>query len=268
MMKRIVTISLILFWTAYVVIVAVGMTKHLDSLKSSKTSTPAPVVDTKALGQITLDAAEVAKHSTESSCWLIISGKVYDISTYFGSHPGGNSYLAAYCGKDATNAFDVSPHAHSSYANSLLAKYLLGNLGEAINVPVTAPSPTITKPPTNTGSVPAAGTPVKSGVTYTKVDVATHNSASSCWLIVGGNVYNVSSFIASNTHRAGNGVIIPLCGQDVTNQFGVHTSAGYSVLSSYYIGTVGASTTGTGAATAPPTGGTTPPTTPTSGNDD
>ena len=42
-----------------------------------------------------LSIADVAKHNTAQDCYMEINGKVYDITSYFGSHPGGDSYLKA-----------------------------------------------------------------------------------------------------------------------------------------------------------------------------
>ena len=50
-------------------------------------------------------AAEVARHSTKDDCWVIIRGKVYDISPWLASHPGGPSILLKHAGCDATEMF-------------------------------------------------------------------------------------------------------------------------------------------------------------------
>ena len=49
---------------------------------------------------------EVAKHSTEEDCWLIISGAVYDVSSFLRSHPGGILPVLPFAGKDATAVFE------------------------------------------------------------------------------------------------------------------------------------------------------------------
>ncbi|MFA6064239.1 MAG: cytochrome b5-like heme/steroid binding domain-containing protein [archaeon] len=85
--------------------------------------------------KISLTASEVAKHSSVGNCWMIINGKVYDLSDYV-VHPGGNGYLT-YCGTDATNGYDTKGgrgNMHSNYADALLATYLVGTLGQEIIV--------------------------------------------------------------------------------------------------------------------------------------
>ena len=36
---------------------------------------------------------EVAEHNTESDCWVIVHGKVYDVTAFLDEHPGGPEYL-------------------------------------------------------------------------------------------------------------------------------------------------------------------------------
>ncbi|NVN97063.1 cytochrome b5 domain-containing protein, partial [Candidatus Nomurabacteria bacterium] len=90
-----------------------------------------------------LNATEIAKHNNSSDCFLLISGKVYNITSFFGSHPGGNATMAATCGTDATAAYYTKdPYAtstsggrgHSSNAQSMLASYYVGDLNQAIGV--------------------------------------------------------------------------------------------------------------------------------------
>src|SRR6185503_18872617 len=49
--------------------------------------------------------ATVATHNSQSSCWTTISGKVYDLTTWIGQHPGGEQAIISICGKDGTSAF-------------------------------------------------------------------------------------------------------------------------------------------------------------------
>ncbi|KAJ5619617.1 hypothetical protein N7510_003601 [Penicillium lagena] len=57
------------------------------------------------------DAAEgivptVAKHNTPESCWVILYGKVYDVTDFIDSHPGGKKVILKLAGKDATEEYD------------------------------------------------------------------------------------------------------------------------------------------------------------------
>lgn len=107
----------------------------------------------------------------------------------------------------------------------------LSHLGSKNSVHTNTNTGPSTVVPTTTPSTQAAGA-------YTTSEIANHNSASSCWLIVSGKVYDVSAFISSDTHRAGNNIIIGYCGTDATDAFGIHNQQGYDVLAGYYIGTV------------------------------
>jgi cytochrome b involved in lipid metabolism len=71
-------------------------------------------------------AAEVEAHSTAADCWMIIDGKVYDVSKFLEDHPGGEEVLTELAGQDATEAFDEI--GHSPDAKELLKKFLVGEL--------------------------------------------------------------------------------------------------------------------------------------------
>lgn len=44
-------------------------------------------------------AEEVAKHSSEKDCWLVIHGKVYDVTHFLDEHPGGFDIVVSASGK-------------------------------------------------------------------------------------------------------------------------------------------------------------------------
>ncbi|KAK5056188.1 hypothetical protein LTR84_012741 [Exophiala bonariae] len=53
-----------------------------------------------------LHGLEVAKHNSKDSCWVIISGKAYDVTDYLEKHPGGSQIILQYGGKDATAVYE------------------------------------------------------------------------------------------------------------------------------------------------------------------
>jgi cytochrome b involved in lipid metabolism len=72
--------------------------------------------------------SELPVHNKKSDCWLGIGGHIYDVTTYFGSHPGGDGPIQKYCGQDATVAFqskDGIGADHSASAYDLLRQYLI-----------------------------------------------------------------------------------------------------------------------------------------------
>ncbi|CAM0958494.1 unnamed protein product [Alopecurus aequalis] len=76
-----------------------------------------------------LTLAEVSKHSTKDDCWLVIGGKVYDVTKFLEDHPGGDDVLLSSTGKDATDDFeDVG---HSTTARAMLDEYYVGDIDSA-----------------------------------------------------------------------------------------------------------------------------------------
>ena len=45
---------------------------------------------------------EVAKHNKREDCYVILYGKVYDLTDFIPSHPGGPQIIVKYAGKDGT----------------------------------------------------------------------------------------------------------------------------------------------------------------------
>lgn len=68
---------------------------------------------------------------------------------------------------------------------------------------------------TTTSGTPA--TPVQQASGYTMADVQGHNSASSCWSVVDGQVYNLTAWIGR--HPGGAEAIESMCGKDGSAAF-------------------------------------------------
>lgn len=78
-------------------------------------------------------ADEVAKHNSETDCWMVINDKVYNVTSFVGSHPGGPAILKG-CGIDATALFEKRPTnnkgPHPEVARDQLAKLYIGKLSK------------------------------------------------------------------------------------------------------------------------------------------
>mmetsp|Transcript_21515 Transcript_21515/g.27728 ORF Transcript_21515/g.27728 Transcript_21515/m.27728 type:complete len:154 (-) Transcript_21515:972-1433(-) len=58
----------------------------------------------KPLRNISIE--EVNRHNSEHDSWIILRGKVYNLTPYLHYHPGGISIFKNFYGKDCTEQFD------------------------------------------------------------------------------------------------------------------------------------------------------------------
>jgi hypothetical protein len=70
---------------------------------------------------------QVKANNSATKCWSAIDSKVYDLTNWISSHPGGAGAITSLCGTDGTAAFK-GQHGGSGQPNSRLAGYLLGAL--------------------------------------------------------------------------------------------------------------------------------------------
>jgi cytochrome b involved in lipid metabolism len=72
---------------------------------------------------------KVKANNTASSCWSVIRGKVYDLTNWINSHPGGSGAIRGLCGTDGSAEFSAK-HQGQSNPESRLTSYLLGPLAQ------------------------------------------------------------------------------------------------------------------------------------------
>jgi 4-hydroxysphinganine ceramide fatty acyl 2-hydroxylase len=73
--------------------------------------------------------SEVALRNTSKSCYVTMGTKVYDITGFLDSHPGGGDLILEYGGKDVTEILkDEVSHSHSEAAYEILDDSLVGSV--------------------------------------------------------------------------------------------------------------------------------------------
>lgn len=70
---------------------------------------------------------QVSLHASETSCWTIIDGNVYDLTMWIGQHPGGEKAILSICGKDGTAVFS-GKHGMNGKQATILAGFKIGTL--------------------------------------------------------------------------------------------------------------------------------------------
>ena len=91
---------------------------------------------------LTMD--EVARHSAPDDMWIVIDGRVLDVTNFLQEHPGGTKVMLMHGGTDATTAFSAihEPSVLEKYADRLVIG-LLPNYNQLPKVQssLTAPTP-------------------------------------------------------------------------------------------------------------------------------
>lgn len=258
-MKKLSTISLFIFGVVVTAILVAGLLFYQNN-KDSKVENKVAGEITQVIPGTTLNMEEISKHNNQNDCWLLIEGKVYDITSYFGSHPGGSSVMSSTCGTDATNAYKTKdPNAktsgtrtaHSSGAQTDLALYLIGNFNETIGK---VPDKVVTQTP-KTQAVSESKTITTTtnlsaslgNITLSMDEIAKHNKQSDCWILISGKVYNITSYFGS--HPGGSSTMAATCGEDATAEYATknpnatsdggrsaHSGNATSMLASFYLG--------------------------------
>lgn len=75
--------------------------------------------------QRTFSLVDVAAHSSSASCYTIINGGVYDVTSFASKHPGGEAKILNLCGKDGSSWFN-NQHGGQSVQEATLATLKIG----------------------------------------------------------------------------------------------------------------------------------------------
>lgn len=104
----------------------------------------------------TLLQSEIATHNNGKSCYVTMDTKVFDITDFVDSHPGGGDLVLEYAGKDVTSILkDQLSHEHSEAAYEILEDSLIGFVAteKVIDTAVKSSNPDsiLPLPPTQSG---------------------------------------------------------------------------------------------------------------------
>jgi cytochrome b involved in lipid metabolism len=179
-----------------------------------------------ATGTYTL--AQIGLHNKTTDCWVAITGTVYDLTKWKGTHTGTAAVIDQVCGTDATLTFYNKHSATASSKLGILSAFKVGT--QSGYVATALPTPVTVAAITTHGD-------------YTMADVAKHSSASDCWSVINGSIYGLSTWIP--VHPGGASVVSALCGTDGTAAYngkhGGSASAG-DILAKLRIGALVGST--------------------------
>merc|ERR1719512_613785 len=124
---------------------------------------------------------EVKKHTTKGDCWVVVSGQVLNVTKFLGEHPGGELAILTFAGKDATEEFDMihPPDVIGKYAPDAV----IGQIGSG----------------GGGGGGDAGAVALPPGMSaYTMEEVQKHTTKSDCWVVVSGQVLNVTKFLGEH----------------------------------------------------------------------
>lgn len=107
-------------------IVSTGTTTTVETTDTADTTTTGTDTTTTVTTKI-INISDVALHKTPEDCRTAINGTVYDVTAFFGKHPGGDKNLFRVCGIDATEVFNRQ-HGNNGQAKNTLAGFEIGTL--------------------------------------------------------------------------------------------------------------------------------------------
>lgn len=77
-----------------------------------------------------ISVAELDKHATPDDLWILVNGKVYDLTAFAPEHPGGPDALYACAGKDGTKTYNAF-HSANLIEKTLSDSQKLGEFDES-----------------------------------------------------------------------------------------------------------------------------------------
>lgn|SRR3990167_2753147 len=181
---------------------------------------------------------EISKHNSDTDCWVVVNGKVYDVTDFVDEHPGSFAPILTSAGKDATKAFVAKPHSKRAY--TILEKYYKG----IVDPSAAEPSVTQAKPEPKKQEEDAVKdrkvAPKELQVRKHKItfsEFVTHNKKDNLWILVHGKVYDVTDF---KSHPGSFDKLLQNSAKDASSEFDRvgHKPGSIKMMEKYYIGEI------------------------------
>jgi cytochrome b involved in lipid metabolism len=77
-----------------------------DTMRRSAAAPLTEAADGVAAAGKTFSIREVARHNTPEDCWLLVHGRIYDVTAWVPQHPGG-ALIYVKAGGDCSQLFDA-----------------------------------------------------------------------------------------------------------------------------------------------------------------
>jgi len=136
MIKKFVSFSVVIFFVVVTAVFVNGFIFNRNNTVTSQNAAKGAIAEspTNTSTGIVLSPAEIGKHNNVNDCWLLVGGKIYNVTSYIYQHPGNADTIIPYCGKESSEAFanKGANSPHSSQATSLLNSFFIGNLNDNI----------------------------------------------------------------------------------------------------------------------------------------
>lgn len=181
---------------------------------------------------------EISKHNTDADCWVVVNGKVYDVTDFVDEHPGSFAPILTAAGKDATKAFVEKPHSKRAY--TMLEKFYKGKLDPSAAEPSVVTSKSQAKPKeeetVKDRKVASKELQVrKHKITFS--EFVTHNKKDNLWILVHGKVYDVTDF---KSHPGSFDKLLQNSAKDASSEFDRvgHKAGSIKMMEKYYIGEI------------------------------
>ena len=144
---------------------------------------------------------EVAKHNTKEDCWVVLNGKVLNVTEFLPDHPGGELAILTFAGKDASEEFNMIHPA------GVIEKYfpqgIIGVLGAG-----------------SSGGGGGVQVALPGGKSYNSLEdgeVEKHTTEQDCLVAVNNQVLDVTKFLPD--HPGGVLAIMTFAGKDASEEF-------------------------------------------------